>query len=243
MVVVDAGRPAGIGPKARAQRSPIDGTIRSFTLRTKTPSPTPIGQAERCQPKPNGSSPPAAGSTVRRSRGVTTSAPTVGSWPTPGTAPTSLGAAPARADSPEPPRSVRSPPTDTACSTWPATCGSGRRTTGRANTPKTPTNPAAFRSTHAAATSNTAIDPAQPQFPIARRVIKGGSHLCADTYCLSYRPAARRPQMVDTGMSHLGFRIVEATVKPIVKSQRSQSRRIQPGHARAGSTAADAVSR
>jgi formylglycine-generating enzyme required for sulfatase activity len=49
-------------------------------------------------------------------------------------------------------------------------------------------------------------DPAQPQFPLPRRVIKGGSHLCADTYCLRYRPAARRPQMVDTGMSHIGFR-------------------------------------
>ena len=41
---------------------------------------------------------------------------------------------------------------------------------------------------------------------IGRKVIKGGSHLCADTYCLRYRPAARRPQMVDTGMSHVGFR-------------------------------------
>ena len=50
------------------------------------------------------------------------------------------------------------------------------------------------------------FDPAQPQFRIPRKVIKGGSHLCADTYCLRYRPAARRPQMVDTGMSHLGFR-------------------------------------
>jgi sulfatase modifying factor 1 len=49
-------------------------------------------------------------------------------------------------------------------------------------------------------------DPAQPQFRIPRKVIKGGSHLCADTYCLRYRPAARRPQMVDTGMSHIGFR-------------------------------------
>jgi formylglycine-generating enzyme len=49
-------------------------------------------------------------------------------------------------------------------------------------------------------------DPAQPQFRIPRRVIKGGSHLCADSYCLRYRPAARRPQMVDTGMSHVGFR-------------------------------------
>ncbi|MEM8745731.1 MAG: formylglycine-generating enzyme family protein [Actinomycetota bacterium] len=49
-------------------------------------------------------------------------------------------------------------------------------------------------------------DPAQPQFAIPRKVIKGGSHLCADTYCLRYRPAARRPQMVDTGMGHVGFR-------------------------------------
>jgi formylglycine-generating enzyme required for sulfatase activity len=49
-------------------------------------------------------------------------------------------------------------------------------------------------------------DPRQPQFRIPRKVIKGGSHLCADTYCLRYRPAARRPQMVDTGMSHIGFR-------------------------------------
>jgi formylglycine-generating enzyme required for sulfatase activity len=49
-------------------------------------------------------------------------------------------------------------------------------------------------------------DPAQPQFRIPRKVIKGGSHLCADTYCLRYRPAARRPQMTDTGMSHIGFR-------------------------------------
>lgn len=51
-------------------------------------------------------------------------------------------------------------------------------------------------------------DPAQPQFRIPRVVIKGGSFLCADNYCQRYRPAARRPQMVDTGMSHIGFRTV-----------------------------------
>jgi len=51
-------------------------------------------------------------------------------------------------------------------------------------------------------------DPAQPQFPIPRKVIKGGSYLCADSYCMRYRPAARRPQMIDTGMSHIGFRCV-----------------------------------
>ena len=43
---------------------------------------------------------------------------------------------------------------------------------------------------------------------VPRKVVKGGSFLCADSYCLRYRPAARRPQQVDTGMSHLGFRCV-----------------------------------
>jgi formylglycine-generating enzyme required for sulfatase activity len=54
-------------------------------------------------------------------------------------------------------------------------------------------------------------DPRQPQFRVGRKVIKGGSHLCADSYCLRYRPAARRPQMIDTGMSHVGFRCVRRT--------------------------------
>jgi formylglycine-generating enzyme required for sulfatase activity len=51
-------------------------------------------------------------------------------------------------------------------------------------------------------------DRAQPQFAIPRKVIKGGSYLCADAYCMRYRPAARRPQMIDTGMSHIGFRCI-----------------------------------
>ena len=50
------------------------------------------------------------------------------------------------------------------------------------------------------------FDPAQPQVRTPRRVVKGGSFLCADCYCARYRPAARRPQMIDTGMSHVGFR-------------------------------------
>ncbi len=53
-------------------------------------------------------------------------------------------------------------------------------------------------------------DPNQAQFAIGRKVLKGGSFLCADSYCLRYRPAARRPQAVDTGMSHIGFRCVRA---------------------------------
>jgi formylglycine-generating enzyme len=41
-----------------------------------------------------------------------------------------------------------------------------------------------------------------------RKVIKGGSHLCAPNYCLRYRPAARQSESVDTSTSHIGFRCV-----------------------------------
>ena len=43
---------------------------------------------------------------------------------------------------------------------------------------------------------------------VPRRVIKGGSHLCAPNYCLRYRPAARQSETVDTSTSHIGFRCV-----------------------------------
>jgi formylglycine-generating enzyme required for sulfatase activity len=51
-------------------------------------------------------------------------------------------------------------------------------------------------------------DPAQPDIKIPRKVIKGGSHLCAPNYCRRYRPAARFPEPVDTSTSHLGFRCI-----------------------------------
>jgi Uncharacterized conserved protein len=43
---------------------------------------------------------------------------------------------------------------------------------------------------------------------IPRKVMKGGSHLCAPNYCRRYRPAARMAQPIDTSTSHLGFRCV-----------------------------------
>ena len=42
----------------------------------------------------------------------------------------------------------------------------------------------------------------------ARRVIKGGSHLCAPSYCLRYRPAARQGEAIDTTTGHIGFRCI-----------------------------------
>lgn len=47
-------------------------------------------------------------------------------------------------------------------------------------------------------------DPAR----IPRKVMKGGSHLCAENYCQRYRPAARYAQPIDTTTSHVGFRCV-----------------------------------
>ncbi|HEY6628162.1 MAG TPA: formylglycine-generating enzyme family protein [Acidimicrobiia bacterium] len=52
------------------------------------------------------------------------------------------------------------------------------------------------------------FDLSQPEIRIPRKVIKGGSHLCAPNYCRRYRPAARFPEPIDTSTSHLGFRCI-----------------------------------
>lgn len=51
-------------------------------------------------------------------------------------------------------------------------------------------------------------DSCQPHIRIPRKVLKGGSHLCAPNYCRRYRPAARHAEPVDTSTSHVGFRCV-----------------------------------
>ena len=52
------------------------------------------------------------------------------------------------------------------------------------------------------------LDLCQPTIRIPRKVLKGGSHLCAPNYCRRYRPAARHAEPVDTSTSHVGFRCV-----------------------------------
>ncbi len=69
------------------------------------------------------------------------------------------------------------------------------------------------------ASSEKSYDPRQPQIRIPRRVVKGGSHICAPNYCLRYRPAARQPQMIDTGMSHIGFRCIMRATKEATAPQ------------------------
>jgi sulfatase modifying factor 1 len=52
-------------------------------------------------------------------------------------------------------------------------------------------------------------DPCQPKIKIPRKVIKGGSHLCAPNYCRRYRPAARHAEAIDTSTSHVSFRCIK----------------------------------
>ena len=73
-----------------------------------------------------------------------------------------------------------------------------------ANVPKACCIPANPRGGSEAAS----LDPRQPNIKIPRKVLKGGSHLCAPNYCRRYRPAARHAEPIDTSTSHVGFRCV-----------------------------------
>jgi len=55
---------------------------------------------------------------------------------------------------------------------------------------------------------SASYDPCLPDIRIPRKVLKGGSHLCAPNYCRRYRPAARHAEAIDTSTSHVGFRCV-----------------------------------
>jgi formylglycine-generating enzyme required for sulfatase activity len=52
----------------------------------------------------------------------------------------------------------------------------------------------------------TSSDPAEPGVP--KRVSRGGSFLCSDSYCIGYRPSARMKSSADTSLVHTGFRCV-----------------------------------
>jgi sulfatase modifying factor 1 len=57
----------------------------------------------------------------------------------------------------------------------------------------------------------------EPGAHLPRRVIKGGSHLCAPSYCLRYRPAARQGETVDSATCHLGFRCISRDGSPVIR--------------------------
>jgi len=63
-------------------------------------------------------------------------------------------------------------------------------------------------------TAEQSYDPQMPEIKIPRRVIKGGSFLCAPNYCRRYRPAARMAQPIDTAACHVGLRLISKPKRP-----------------------------
>jgi len=57
-------------------------------------------------------------------------------------------------------------------------------------------------------TRDGSLDPRVKGTRKPRKVMKGGSYLCAPNYCQRYRPAARMAQDIDTSTCHLGFRCI-----------------------------------
>ena len=166
-------------------------------------SPTQDGLARSCRPKPNGNSPRAPALTAPSSPGATNSRQAANTWQ--GNFPHEN-----RCDdgfdrtSPV----TAFPPNgyglhDMIGNVWEWTTDwfSPKH---QADAPKTcciPENPRGGR-------EEDSYDPRQPGAKIPRKVIKGGSHLCAPNYCRRYRPAARHAEDVDTSTSHLGFRCI-----------------------------------
>ena len=65
-----------------------------------------------------------------------------------------------------------------------------------------------FRGGAAADAPPCCAPPSLPGERFPRKVIKGGSYLCAPNYCLRYRPSARQGETTDTSTGHIGFRCV-----------------------------------
>jgi sulfatase modifying factor 1 len=74
--------------------------------------------------------------------------------------------------------------------------------------PNTPDKPCCAPRNPRVTSAENSYNTDQPDAHIPRRVVKGGSHLCAPNYCLRYRPAARQPQAIDTSTGHIGFRCI-----------------------------------
>ena len=83
-----------------------------------------------------------------------------------------------------------------------------RRNCGRCVTRPTPPGRVAWPQNPRGGLETESYDPCQPAIRIPRKILKGGSHLCAPNYCRRYRPAARHAEPIDTSTSHVGFRCV-----------------------------------
>jgi formylglycine-generating enzyme required for sulfatase activity len=68
----------------------------------------------------------------------------------------------------------------------------------------------------AAEAREASIDPTSQHGTLPRKVVKGGSFLCAPSYCRRYRPAARMAQGIDTSTCHMGFRCIVRAGSPAI---------------------------
>ena len=194
------------GPKQQHQRARRSSgrARRLFAMRR----PTPNGPARSCRPRPNGNSPRAAGSTAPSSPGATSSRPAASTWPTPGRA--NFPRRTCSDDGYERTSPVTAfPPNgyglhDMIGNVWEWTTdwyvaqARSRRAEGLLHSGEPARRPRGA----------TATTRASRNIKIPRKVLKGGSHLCAPNYCRRYRPAARHAEPVDTSTSHVGFRCV-----------------------------------
>jgi formylglycine-generating enzyme required for sulfatase activity len=164
-----------------------------------------VGRERSCRAKPSGSSLPAAGWKARPTSGARTTCPAASRWPTPWqgefphqnlledgfewTAP--VGSFPANGYGLH----------EMAGNVWEWTTDWYQEHGKIQHACCTLDNPRGGE-------PDESLDPRTPEVRIPRRVMKGGSYLCAPNYCQRYRPAARMAQPIDTSTCHLGFRCV-----------------------------------
>lgn len=79
---------------------------------------------------------------------------------------------------------------------------------------------------------DSSLDPRNPYEPESR-VHRGGSFLCHDSYCASYRPSARMACPLDTGLQHRGFRCVKSPEPGAKQGGRQANLKAPPASANA----------